>query len=96
MQSVEQGAIDEIGGPDHGGGPDQEAAGETGEPVAGAQRGDAEEDLEGRPKVLAVKDLLRNQDVRGVDDAAAVGSLEQCERAATKRGARRSRLTWQQ
>ncbi|KAH6607395.1 hypothetical protein Trco_003708 [Trichoderma cornu-damae] len=73
--AVEEGDVDQVGGPDHGGGPNQEAAGQAGQAVPGAQGGDAEEKLEGPAEVLLVEELLGQQDVGGIEHATTIGSL---------------------
>ena len=63
MKRVEQGAIHEISGPDHGRRPDEETPGQTSQTVTGAESCDTEEQLESPAEVLAVKELLSDQNV---------------------------------
>ena len=75
VQGVEERAVDKVRGPDHGGGPHEEAARQAREAVARAEGGDAEEDLEGPAEVLLVPQLLGEEDVGRVKDSATVGGL---------------------
>lgn len=58
VQAVEESDVDQIGGPNHGGRPDQEATSQTSQAVSSTQRGDAEEKLESPAEILLVKETL--------------------------------------
>lgn len=75
MQAVEEGDVDEIRGPDHGSGPDQETASQASQAISCTQRGDSEEKLESPAKVLLVKEALRQQNIGRIQHATAIGSL---------------------
>lgn len=75
VERVKQGAIDQVGGPDHGGWPDQEATGQTSQSVASAECSDAKQDLESPAKLLAVEDLLGKKHISCIKNAATIRSL---------------------
>ncbi len=75
VERVEQGAVDQIRGPDHSCRPNQEAPGQAGQAIASAERGDAEEKLERDAEVLTVKDLLRDKNIRRIQNSAAIRRL---------------------
>ncbi len=77
VEGVKEGAVDEVGRPDHGGRPDEESPGQSGQPVARAERRDAKHDLPQPPKVLLVPHALGNHNVGGIQGAAAIRSLEE-------------------
>lgn len=58
VKCVEQGAVDEISGPNHGGRPDEETTCQTSETITGAESRDSEQELESPSKVLLVELLL--------------------------------------
>lgn len=58
MERVEESAVDEICGPDHGSGPNQEPPCQTGKSITSAERRDTEENLPGPAERLFVPDLL--------------------------------------
>jgi hypothetical protein len=83
VEGVKEGAVDEVGGPDHGRRPDQEAARQPGQPVPGAERRDAKHHLPQPAKALLVPDLLGDNHVRGIESAAAVRSLRESAHASS-------------
>lgn len=78
MQAVKHGAVDEIGGPNHGSGPHQEAAGEACHAVTGAERGNAKEKLKRPAKGLLVEQALRQEDIGGIQSTATICGLHGC------------------
>lgn len=77
MQSVEQGTIHEIRWPDHSCGPNEKASSQTSHAVSSTQCGDSEKKLESSSKILLIEDLLRQENIRGIKGATAVGRLDE-------------------
>lgn len=75
MQAVEESDVDQVGGPDHGGGPDQEATSQASQAVSGTQRGDAKKKLECPAEILLVEETLSQEDVGGIQYTTTIGSL---------------------
>lgn len=75
MQAVEEGDVDQIGGPNHGGRPNQEATGQASEAVSSTQGSDAEKKLKRPTEILLIKETLGKQDIGRIEHTAAVGSL---------------------
>lgn len=75
MQAVEEGDVDQVGGPNHGGRPNQEATGQASEAVSSTQGSDAEKKLKRPAEILLIKEALGKQDVGRIEHTTAVGSL---------------------
>lgn len=75
VQAVEHGAVDEVGRPDHGSWPDQEATGETGKAISGAERSDAKEELESPAKGLVVEEALGQENISSIQRTTTICGL---------------------
>lgn len=75
VQAVEEGDVDQVGGPDHGGGPDQEATSQASQAVSSTKRGDAKQKLECPAEILLVPQTLSQENIGGIQYTTTVGSL---------------------
>lgn len=75
VQAVEEGDVDQVGGPDHGGRPDQEATSQAGQAISSTQRGDAKQKLECPAEILLVPQTLSQEDIGGIQYTTTIGSL---------------------
>ena len=75
VEGVEEGTVDKVGRPDHGGGPNEEASGEAGKAVAGAESRDTQENLPCPSERLLIPHLLGDNDVGSVKGTTAVCGL---------------------
>lgn len=76
MKGVEERTVDQIGRPDHCGRPHQEATRKSSQSISSAESCDAEENLECPAELLAVENLLGQEDICRIKNTTAVSSLE--------------------